>query len=307
MQRLLFIVLIFCSFAAAQEYRGTILGRVTDPSGSAVPGAKVTAINEGTNVASSAQSTADGAYVIPFLIPGKYRVEAEASGFRKYVQSGITVRVNAQVTVAIPMQVGAVAESITVTADAPLLESSTATMGQVIDRKKVEAMPLNGRMIFILNRLAQGVIWQTPTFGATGTSGLRPFDNLGGSAWSMNGGRLTTNEFQLDGAPNSTRGRYNFAPPVDAVEEFKVQTNSFDAQYGRTGGGVVNMTLKSGTNQLHGQLWNFTKYGAWNANNSLNVAQGRAKPPHQYNQDGFTVGGPVRVPKIYNGQDRTFW
>ncbi len=301
------VAFLLVSIAGAQEYRGTILGRVTDASGSAVAGAKVTAINEATNAASTATSASDGAYLAPFLIPGKYRLEVEAAGFRKYVQSGITLSVNAQVNVAAPLQVGAIAESITVTADAPLLETATATMGQVIDRQKVEAMPLNGRMIFVLNRLSQGVIWQTPTFGATGTSGLRPFDNLGGSAWSMNGGRLTTNEFLLDGAPNSTRGRYNFAPPVDAVEEFKVQTNSFDAQYGRTGGGVVNMTLKSGTNRVHGQLWNFTKYGAWNANNSLNVARGQRKPPHQYNQYGATVGGPAYLPKIYNGTDRTFW
>jgi len=100
-------------------------------------------------------------------------------------------------------------------------------------------------MIFMLNRLAGGVNWQVPTFGSTGTSGLRPFDNGGGSAWSIAGGRVSTNEFLLDGVPNSTRGRYNFGPPVDAVEEFRIQTNTYDAQYGRTGGGVVNMTLKN--------------------------------------------------------------
>jgi hypothetical protein len=301
------LTLALCAGSAAQDYRGAVLGRVTDPSGAAVAGAKVAAVNEATNTVAAAQTAADGAYFIPFLIPGRYRVEVEASGFQKYAQSGITVSVNSQVRVDVTLQVGAITESVTVTADAPLLETATATMGQVVDRRKVEAMPLNGRMIFMLNRLAQGVIWQTPTFGATGTSGLRPFDNLGGSAWSMNGGRLTSNEFLLDGAPNSTRGRYNFAPPVDAVEEFKIQTNSFDAQYGRTGGGVVNMTLKSGTNDLHGQMWNFTKYGMWNANNSLNVATGRPKPPQQYNQYGAMGSGPVYLPGLYNGRNRTFW
>lgn len=296
-----------CLEALAQDYRGALLGRVTDPSGGAIAGAKVTAVNEATNTVAAAATAADGAYLIPFLIPGKYRLEVEASGFQQYSQSGITVSVNSQVRVDVTLQVGALTESVTVTADAPLLETATATMGQVVDRRKAEAMPLNGRMIFMLNRLAPGVIWQAPTFGATGTSGLRPFDNSGGSAWSMNGGRLTSNEFLLDGAPNSTRGRYNFSPPVDAVEEFKIQTNSFDAQYGRTGGGVVNMTLKSGTNQLRGQLWNFTKYGMWNANNSLNVATGAPKPPQQYNQYGATGSGPLYLPLIYDGRNRTFW
>src|SRR5262249_24284813 len=167
------------------------------------------------------------------------------------------------------MEVRAVSEAVTVKADAPVLETATGSMGQVIDQQKVEAMPLNGRMIFMLNQLAVGVIWQVPTFGATGTSGLRPFDNLCGFAWSMTGGRPTTNEYLLDGAPDSARVRYNFSPPVDAVREFKVQTSSYDAQYGRTGGGVVNMTLKSGGNQFHGRAWDFIRYGAWDANNPL--------------------------------------
>ncbi len=272
-----------------------------------MPGARITAINEATNVPSTAESAADGAYRVPFLIPGKYRVEVEAPGFRKLLRSGITVSVNTNVPLPVELEVGSLAESVEVVADAMLLETATATMGQVVDREKLETLPLNGRMIFMLSGLSQGVIWQTPTFGATGTSGLRPFDNNGGSAWSMNGGRVGSNEFLLDGAPDSTRGRFNFSPPVDAVEEFKIQTNSFDAQYGRTGGGVVNMTLKSGTNRTRGQLWNFTKYGAWNANNSLNVAQGSPKPAQQYNQYGVTAGGPVYLPKLYNGRDRTFW
>lgn len=285
--------------AAAQEFRGTILGRVTDTSGGVIPGATVVVTNEQTNVVSKTVTEADGAYAVPFLIPGTYRVEVEGNGFRKFVQSGITIDVNQRATVNVTLEVGTVTETVNVTANAPLLETSTGGMGQVINRAKVESLPLNGRMIFMLNQLAEGVIWQVPTFGATGTSGLRPFDNAGGSAWSLNGGRLTSNEFLLDGAPNSTRGRYNFAPPVDAVDEFKIQTNTYDAQYGRTGGGVVNMTLKSGTNSFHGQIWEFIKYGAWDANNTLNNATGKSKPPHQFNQYGATVTGPFRKDKTF--------
>ncbi|HEV8132960.1 MAG TPA: carboxypeptidase regulatory-like domain-containing protein [Acidobacteriota bacterium] len=295
------LVLCFGSaFLPAQEFRGTLLGRVTDQSGASIPGVSVKAINEATNISAAALTADDGAYNIPFLNSGTYRIEAEMPGFKKFVQSGVTVAVGQRATVNIVLQVGEISESTVVTANAPLLESSTGGMGQVIDRKKVESMPLNGRMVFMLNQLAEGVLWQVPTFGATGTSGLRPFDNLGGSAWSINGGRVTTNEFLLDGAPDSTRGRYNFSPPVDAVEEFKVQTNTYDAMYGRTGGGVVNMTLKSGTNQFHGQAWDFVRYGAWDANNTINNATGQARPPHQFNQYGVTATGPII-------KDKTFW
>jgi hypothetical protein len=284
----------------AQEFRGTILGRITDPSGAAIPGATVTVTNEKTNVSASTVSGADGAYNVPFLIPGPYRVEVEVPGFRKFIQSGITVAINQRAAVNVVLQIGEVTESVSVAADAPLLETTTGGMGQVVDKKKVESLPLNGRMIFMLNQLAEGVIWQVPNLGASGTSGLRPFDNAGGSAWSLNGGRVSTNEFLLDGAPDSTRGRFNFAPPVDAVQEFKVQTNTYDAMYGRTGGGVVNMTLKSGANDFHGQLWDFIRYGSFDANNTLNKATGKPRPPHQYNQFGATVTGPIR-------KDKTFW
>lgn len=283
----------------AQEYRGTILGRVVDQQSAIIPGATVVVINENTNVSAEAVSEDDGAYSVPFLIPGPYRVEVEFAGFKKFAQSGITVAVGQRVTLDIRLQVGDVAETIEVTANASLLDTSSGTLGQVIDRTRVEAMPLNGRMIFMLNRLAGGVNWQVPTFGATGTSGLRPFDNSGGSAWSINGGRLTTNEFLLDGAPNSTRGRYNFAPPVDAVEEFKIQTNTYDAQYGRTGGGVVNMTLKSGTNTFRLQGWEFFKHEALHANDTLNNSQGTEKPSYLANQYGATGGGPIVRSKTF--------
>src|SRR5262249_23816146 len=208
------------------------------------------------------------AYTAPFLIPGRYRVEVTLDGFKTFVRSGVTVGVTQHTTVDVTLQLGDVAETIDVRAEASLLDRASGALGQTIDVTRVEDMPLNGGMVFMRNRLAAGVNWQVPTFGATGTSGLRPFDNGGGSAWSINGGQVSTNEFLLDGAPNSTRGRYNFGPPVDAVEEFKIQTNTYDAQYGRTGGGVINMTLKSGSNTFHGQAWNFLKNDALNANNA---------------------------------------
>lgn len=292
-------VLLAPAMAAAQEFRGTILGRVTDAQRAVLPGVTVTVTNEGTSVASSAVSQADGAYTVPFLIPGSYRVEAELSGFQKLALGGIKVALGQRVMVNLQLQVGALSETVEVTGESPLIDTTSGGLGQIVDREQVEAMPLNGRMVFMLNRLASGVNWQVPTFGASGTSGLRPFDNSGGSAWSLNGGRVSTNEFLLDGAPDSTRGRYNFSPPVDAVDEFKIQTNTYDAQYGRTGGGVVNMTLKSGTNVLRGQVWEFMKNERLNANNALNVELGQDKPPYDAHQYGATVTGPIRKGKTF--------
>lgn len=294
------VMLVSFDAAAAQEYRGTILGRVLDQQGAVLPGAVVVVTNENTNVSDQTITESDGAYAVPFLIPGTYSARVELQGFKRYVQSGITVAIGQRVTVDVRLDLGDLVETVVVTSEAPMLDTSSGALGQVIDRTRVEAMPLNGRMIFMLNRLAGGVNWQVPTFGATGTSGLRPFDNNGGSAWSMNGGRLATNEFLLDGAPNSARGRYNFAPPVDAVEEFKIQTNTFDAQYGRTGGGVVNMTLKSGTNRFRIQSWEFFKHESLNSNDSLNRSVGEKKPPYLANQYGATGGGPLI-------KDRTFY
>lgn len=291
------VVLLLTTMAYSQEFRGTILGRVTDQKKGVIPGATVTVTNENTNISASTITADDGGYTVQFLTPGTYRVEVEIPGFKKYSRSGVSVAVGQRATVDVVLEVGQVQEVVNVTANASLLESATGGMGQVVDRQKVESLPLNGRMVFMMNRLSVGVIWQVPTFGATGTSGLRPFDNLGGSAWSINGGRVSSNEFLLDGAPNSTRGRFNYSPPVDAVEEFKIQTNTYDAQYGRTGGGVINMTLKSGTNDFHGNLWEFIKYGGrkygWQANNTVNNATGQPSPSHQFNEYGATITGPV--------------
>ena len=286
--------LILCAATAgAQEFRGTILGRVTDPQGAAIPHVTVIVTNVDTSIGAEGLTQADGGYSVPFLNPGKYRVEVSLPGFKTFVQSGITVGVTQHATVDVRLSIGDVTETVDVRAEASLLDRASGGLGQTIDNTRVEAMPLNGRMIFMLNRLAGGVNWQVPTFGATGTSGLRPFDNTGGSAWSINGGQVSTNEFLLDGVPNSTRGRFNFGPPVDAVEEFKIQTNTYDAAYGRTGGGVVNMTLKSGSNTLRGQAWDFLKNEMFNANNTLNNSQGVAKPAYEANQYGITMTGPI--------------
>src|SRR5262249_27861 len=155
--------------------------------GGAVPHVTVVVTNESTNVAAEALSADDGAYAVPFLIPGKYKIETTLTGFKTFVRSGVTVGINQHATVDIRLELGDATEVVDVRAEASLLDRASGGLGQTIDNTRIEAMPLNGRMIFMLNRLAGGVNWQVPTFGATGTSGLRPFDNAGGSAWSIAG------------------------------------------------------------------------------------------------------------------------
>ena len=286
----------------AQEFRGTVLGRVVDASNAVVPNAAVTVTNTATNTSLNTQSGADGAYMVPFLIPGPYRVTAEAAGFKKAVRDGIEVRVQDRLTVDLMLQVGATSESVEVTASAPLLEANSATMGQVIDNRQVISMPLNGRSSYLLTRLAPGVM---PTDTRTFT---RPFDNGAISNSSLSGNRGKANEVLLDGISNvGADNTITFTPSIDATQEFKVQTNTYDAEFGRSAGGVVNVTVKSGTNQVHGSLFDFLRNNELDANSFFSNRVGAKKAPLRYNQFGTSVGGPVYLPKVYSGKDRTFF
>jgi carboxypeptidase family protein len=286
----------------AQEFRGTVLGRVVDASNAVVPSAAITVTNTATNTSVNTQTGADGSYLVPFLIPGFYRVTAEAAGFKKAVREGIEVRVQDRLTVDLTLQVGATSESVEVTASAALLETSTATIGQVIENRQLVSMPLNGRSAYLLARLAPGVL---PTDTRTFT---RPFDNGAISNSSLSGNRGKANEVLLDGISNvGADNTITFTPSIDATQEFKVQTNTYDAEFGRSAGGVINVTVKSGANQVHGSLFEFFRNNALDANNFFNNRVGAQKAPLHYNQFGVSVGGPAYLPKVYNGKDRTFF
>ncbi len=303
------VLLLFCWMvwlgsihAGAQEFRGAILGHVQDPSGAVVAGALVTITNTATNVAVTAKTADDGSYLVPFLVPGPYRVTAEMTGFKKALRDGIEVRVQDRLTVDLVLEVGATSETIEVTAAAPLLEVNSATMGQVIDNRQIVSMPLNGRSTYLLTRLAPGVM---PTDTRTFT---RPFDNGAISNSSLSGNRGRANEVLLDGISNvGADNTITFTPSIDATQEFKVQTNTYDAEFGRSAGGVVNVTVKSGTNQVHGSLFEFFRNNVLDANNFFNNRVGAEKAPLHYNQFGASFGAPVYLPKIYNGRDRTFF
>jgi hypothetical protein len=289
--------------ATAQEFRATVTGRVTDSAGLAMPGVNVAATNTATNEVASAVTNADGVYNLPFLRPGNYKLTAELEGFRKYEQA-IVLEVGTSQAVNIAMQVGAVTETVNVTSQQALLDTDKADRGAVIDNKRIAELPLQARNPFALSVLVAGVNYNAQAIY------LRPFDNGALADWSMNGGANRNNEFLLDGAPNNAnQGGNNIAyvPPAEAVQEFKISTNSYDAQYGRTAGGVVNVSLKSGTNTLHGVGYEFFRRKWLDSNSFLLNARSAAKTDHYLDQYGFSVDGPVLIPGLYNGKNKTFF
>jgi hypothetical protein len=300
------LVLGLCILAAAQETRGSLSGIVSDGSGAVVTGASLQLTNTETGVVMTMVSNDAGLYRFLFLNPGQYKLVASIAGFKTYERDRIQLSVSEAGTLPVVLEVGAQSDRITVSAEAPLIEAEKADHGMVIDNKKVVDIPINTRNPIMLAAMSNGI---TPTGGAT--LDQKPFSNSADGSWSINGGLGSTVEFLLDGAPNNTiyNGVTTVAnvPSVDAVQEFKVMTSTYDAQYGHTGGGAINISLKSGTNSLHGSGYEYLKRQRFNAAAFSDNAHGSAVPNSALDQYGFTVGGPVRVPKVYNGKDKTFF
>ncbi len=299
-------VALFSCVLQAQEFRSTLTGRITDPSGAAVPAAKVVATKTDTNTRFETVASTEGLYTIPLLPPGPYEVRVEAPGFKGYVQAGINVGSNARIGQDMVLQIGANTESVTVNADSPALETVTASAGQVITTREVESLPINGRSPMNLAVLGYGVV----------NTGIRernrPFENSGFSTFAMGGAASGANAALLDGVSNmgttgTTAARVAFSPPVDAVEDVKVEAFNVDAAYGGYGGGTIQITTKSGTNQLHGSASEFNQVSALAATPFFTNASGAEKPPYRQNLWGFTVGGPIILPKVYNGKDKLFF
>lgn len=308
--------------AFAQEFRATVNGRVMDPNKAAVSNATVTLRNLATNEMATVTTNSEGNYNVPFLKPGVYTIAVEAAGFKKFLRDRQELQVSQTATIDITLEIGAATETVTITAEAALLEESKADRGNVIENRRIVELPLNARNPFMLATLTPGITYNGPAIYQ------RPFDNGAIADWSINGGLNRSNEFLLDGAPNnSVQGGNNIAyvPPVDAVGEFKIITNSYDAQYGRTAGGVVNVSIKSGGNQFHGSLYEFYRRNWLDSNylfsNFRNLPAGRfrkadgslEKAEHFLDQYGGVIEGPVRLPKSvfrklgYDGRDKTFF
>jgi carboxypeptidase family protein/TonB-dependent receptor-like protein len=292
----LFVYLLFLlsvPFAGAQEYRGTILGQVTDTSKASIANATITAA--GSQQTYTAKAGADGHYIIPFVQPGTYTVFAEAPGFKQEVQQNVIIDIAGKVNINLVLQVGPTAESVTVQSNPVGLNTADGSIGTIMDPEKVQNLPLNGRQEYMLLALTPGVRFTTTTFGATSNSGTRGWDET--NAYSINGQPGTFVQFLLNGAPvseqgGSAAGTWTIAPSVDAVQEFKVMTTTFDAQYGRAGAGIVNTILKSGTPKFHGTLYDFWENSAMEANSYQLDQQGSRKEFHNQQQFGGTIGGP---------------
>ncbi|MBL8207287.1 MAG: carboxypeptidase regulatory-like domain-containing protein [Blastocatellia bacterium] len=305
--------LLLLGVAFAQDFRGTITGRVTDSSKASIPNATVTVKNAATNEVFTVTTDNEGNYKVPFLRPGDYNITVEASGFKKAARENFVVAISQIAAVDFALEAGQITDTVTIEASGQVaLESASADRGGVIDQQKVSELPLNARNPFMLGVLVAGVnfngasIWQ------------RPFDNGAIAEWTINGSQSRGNEFLLDGAPNNGQAGGNniaYVPPVDSVQEFKIMTNTYDAQYGKTTGGIINVNLKSGTNAFHGNIYEFMRRESFDAWDFRLKARGRRadgspvapKPKHWLDQYGFQVDGPVSVPWLYSGKDKTFF
>jgi hypothetical protein len=286
----------------AQDVRGSITGIVNDPTGAPAAGAVVVVTNIAQNISISTETNETGNYVFPLLAPGTYRLSIERAGFRKYVREGIVLQTQDKARIDAQLEIGEVTQSVTVDAAAPLLETETATRSQVISNELVQNVPTQGRNPFQLAWSAPGVIksgdWRY----------LRAFDIGGTSGFSINGGRNQENEVLLDGISNVRGSRtVVHVPTMESIQEFKVLTNTYDAAYGRTGGGVVSIVTRSGSNGFHGTAFEYFQNDRLNANQSELNRGGVKKSPLTNNTFGIEASGPIFIPKLFDGRNRLFW
>jgi outer membrane receptor protein involved in Fe transport len=275
---------------------------VKDSQNNVLPGVTVSTTHTDTNTRSDAVTDTTGHYRFAFLAPGVYSVTAELVGFRRLVREGVTLTSGQRVTVDLTLEVGNVAEEVTVRADA-LLATGTASVGVVVETDQVDNLPMSGRAPSSLVKLSAGVLDATNPVANT-----RPFDNAGTSNFSMGGGQNRTNEMLLDGGPNmSSDRRISYNPPADIVQEIKIETFQSDASYGNSAAGTVNIVTKSGTNKLRGGAGWYTQPSDLVGTTYFTKRAGRTEPPFTYNQGGVTAGGPVVVPGLIDGRNRVFW
>ena len=286
----------------AQSFLGGIRGTITDAAGGAVNDAKISMIDEATGVTRSTLSSGDGGYSFSQVVPATYTLTAEAPGFKKIERKHVIVATQEFVAVDLRLELGAVSESVQVTEEVPLIESTNASQGQVLDRQKLIDLPNLGRNPFMMSKLAQNV---TPVGDPHYN---RMEDQSGSSQISIAGGPVRGNNYLLDGIPiTDAANRAIIIPTLEAVQEVKIQSNTYDAEMARTGGGMFNTYLKSGTNDFHGSLFGSMRATGWAANNFFNNAAGIPLPDQPNYTYGASFGGPVRVPKVYNGKNRTFF
>ncbi len=295
----------FCLFSAlvyGQSFQGSLRGRVVDPNGAATSAARVTITDEATNITRSSTSNEQGEYDFYAVLPATYSVAVEVSGFKHLEHKGVVISTQANVTLDLTLELGQVTEQVNVTAEAPALETADASTGQLIDNRKITDLPLLGRNPFFAGQLAQGVVYAAnPQFH-------RMQDQNGNSQVSISGGPLRTNNYLVDGISiTDSNNRAVIVPSPEAVQELNLQSSTYDAEVSRTGGGTFNTSLRSGTNDLHGSAVGHIRETDWLANNFFANLHGQPRPNSPFKDFAFSLGGPVVVPKLYNGRNRTFF
>ena len=286
-----------CLAAWAQYPGASIIGQVTDSTQAAVPNALVRAIRIATNQTVEARTDGSGYYSIPFLAAGNYAIEAVAQGFKSLRTENVNLQSDDTISLPIALEVGNVAEHVSVAADQEKLQTSTASRSYRWDPVKLKELPLVGRQAYSLVSLTPGVLFTQEQFGAGAFVNLRGFDS--NSKFIINGGREGTNMFLLNGAPVSLVGSWQYTPSIDSIEDFKVLTNNYDAQFGRTGGGIISSTLKSGTNTWHGTAFEYFHNAVFDANTIENNRDGAPRGKHNTHQFGGALGGPIRKDKDF--------
>src|SRR5256885_7121790 len=299
-----FVIIVCAVSLFSQTTNGSIQGTVTDPSGATVGGATVTGRNLDTGLTQRTTTTDPGIYSLPILPPGRYSVTVEAPNLKKYSREGVTVATGSTVSLDIPMQVGAVTENVTVTADAVQLETATSDIGATVQSTLVANLPL----------AVSGTIRNPVQFIELVPGFVGGVDNNPGSNSSddfkVNGGQEGGTDILVDGvsislvSPNT---QWNKGVSTDAVDEFRVLQSNFSPEYGQSGDGIVSLTLKSGTNQVHGSVYDYFRNTGLDANIWVNNLSGSKRSVDKQNDFGATFGGPVWVPKIYNGKNKTFF
>ncbi len=295
---------LFAAVASAPAFcqTGQIGGRITDTGGMVISGARVTVTETNTGKQRVVVSNQAGYYAAPSLLPGSYSVSAELQGFEKAVSSNLELQVEQVLQVDFTLHLGAVSQTVVVSAQAPLLATETSSTGQVIGGRDVVSLPLLGRDAYALGELTPGVR------NSIGMNNL-PIDVVSTSSVSINGATSEQNDFLLDGAPNDSLSEFGpvIYPIADSVQQFKVLTSTYSAQYGRASGGIYDVVTKGGTNALHFSAYEFFRNAAMAANNWFSKAAGLPAPPLNFNQFGGVVGGPVVIPRVYNGHNKTFF
>jgi hypothetical protein len=295
--------LFFCHmYVSAQEFRSTISGRVTDQTGALIPGASIVVTEVQTNTVHKSITDNAGQYTVPFLLPGKYDVVANASGFGSSKHNNILLQAGDHPQIDITLSVVSSTQTVNVTAEAPLIDQTNASVQQVITTEQVAELPIDGRNPILLTQLSLGVLptsnyypSQAGAFGA-------------GNGWSIGGTPQQTSEVLFDGTPDTTwSGNLAYSPTQDSIQEVSVSVFDTDAAFGHTIGGVINQISKQGTNQIHGSAYEYSQISALDANTFFNDRQHKPLPVTHYNQYGLTAGGPVYLPKIFNGRNKLFF